>query len=258
MTSRADASSHDAHTQSQFGPQAQAYVESAVHAEGADLEQLTGIVARVRPQRALDLGCGGGHVAYRLAPHSGSVVAYDLSAEMLSAVAATAEARGLHNIATEQGAAERLPFEDASFDLVASRYSAHHWRDLDAGLAEAHRVAKPGAAAVFIDGLSPGRPLLDTHLQAVELLRDTSHVRDYTTAEWTAAATRAGFTVEALTRRRIRLDFATWIARMRTPPVLAEAVSALQAQAPEEVRQHFAIEPDGSFMLEVLVLEATA
>jgi ubiquinone/menaquinone biosynthesis C-methylase UbiE len=252
------ASSHEAHTDAQFGPRANAYVESAVHAQGADLDQLAGIAARLQPARALDLGCGGGHVAYRLAAYAGQVTACDLSPEMLAAVASAAKARGLGNIVTEQASAERLPFADASFDLVASRFSAHHWQDLDAGLAEAHRVAKPGAAAVWIDGLSPGRPLLDTHLQAIELMRDTSHVRDYTVAEWTAALARAGFTVEATTRRRIRMDFASWTERMRTPPALAAAVRAVQAAASETVRRHFDIEADGSFQLEVLVVEAFA
>jgi ubiquinone/menaquinone biosynthesis C-methylase UbiE len=186
------------------------------------------------------------------------VTACDLSAEMLAAVAATARDKGLSNIATREAAAEALPFEDGAFDLLACRFSAHHWRDFAAGIAEARRVARKGAAAVFIDAVSPGRPLLDTHLQAVELLRDTSHVRDYSVAEWTQTVERAGFSVQAVRRHRLRMDFATWIQRMRTPEPLAAAVRALQAAASEEVRAWFAIEPDGSFMLDVMTLEATA
>ncbi|CAN7218308.1 class I SAM-dependent methyltransferase [Phenylobacterium sp. LjRoot219] len=249
---------HDAVVDAQFGPQAAAYVQSAVHASGADLDQLEAIAAQARPARALDLGCGGGHVAYRLAPHAGAVVACDLSAEMLAAVRQTAAARGAANITTELAAAEQLPFDDASFDFVACRFSAHHWRDFDGGLRQARRVTRAGAPAVFIDVVAPGRPLLDSHLQAVELLRDTSHVRDYTIAEWTAAVGRAGFTVEAVRRLRLRMEFASWTERMRTPPVQVEAVRALQRQASDEVRGHFAIEPDGSFLLDVMVLEATA
>lgn len=252
------ARAHDAVVDAQFGPQAAAYVQSAVHASGADLDQLEAIAAAARPGRALDLGCGGGHVAYRLAPHAGAVVACDLSAEMLAAVRQTAEARGLANIATELAAAEQLPFEDAAFDFVATRFSAHHWRDLDGGLRQARRVARAGAPAVFIDVVAPSRALLDSHLQAVELLRDTSHVRDYTIAEWTSAVERAGFTVEAVRRLRLRMAFASWTERMRTPAAQIEAVRALQRQASEEVRAHFAIEPDGSFLLDVMVLEATA
>jgi SAM-dependent methyltransferase len=249
---------HHALVDAQFGPQAKAYVQSAVHASGADLDALEAIVGRARPARALDLGCGGGHVAYRLAPHAGQVVACDLSAEMLAAVRETAAERGLGNLVTEQAAAERLPFSDAAFDFVATRFSAHHWRDLGAGLAEARRVAQACAPAIFIDAIAPGAPLLDSHLQTIELLRDPSHVRDYTIGEWTAAVERAGFTIQALTRRQIRLDFAIWTERMRTPKVQVEAVRALQALASEEVRKHFAIEPDGSFQLDVMVLETVA
>lgn len=252
------ARSHDAVVDAQFGPQAAAYVQSAVHAQGEDLDALEAIARRLRPARALDLGCGGGHVAYRLAPHAGAVVACDLSGEMLAAVRETAAARGLSNIATELAPAEQLPFADAAFDFIATRFSAHHWRDLGAGLAQARRVAQPGAPAIFIDAVSPGKPLQDSHLQAVELLRDPSHVRDYTIAEWTAAVERAGFDVEAITRRQIRMDFATWIARMRTPKVQADAIRALQQQASKEVRSHFAIEADGSFQLDVMMLEARA
>jgi SAM-dependent methyltransferase len=249
---------HDAVVDAQFGPRAQAYVQSAVHASGEDLEALEAVAGRLRPARALDLGCGGGHVAYRLAAHAGAVVACDLSAEMLAAVRETAAARGLGNLTTELAPAERLPFPDAAFDFVASRFSAHHWRDLPAGLSEARRVASRGATAVFIDAVAPGRPLLDSHLQAVELLRDTSHVRDYTVGEWITAVERAGFDVTAVTRRRLRMEFASWTERMRTPAVQAQAVRALQQQASEEVRDHFGIEPDGSFQLDVMMLEASA
>ncbi len=255
---RNDAPRHEEIVEAQFGPQAQAYVQSAVHAAGEDLDELEALAARARPARALDLGCGGGHVAYRLAPYAGEVTACDLSAEMLAAVRQTAAARGLGNIATQQAPAERLPFADAAFDFVATRFSAHHWGDLDRGLAEARRVARRGAAAVFIDAIAPGRPPLDTHLQAVELLRDTSHVRDYTAAEWTAAVERAGFDLVSARRRRVRMDFPAWIARMRTPEAQVQAIRALQAQASAEVRAHFAIEPDGSFQLDVLLLEAAA
>ena len=77
---------HDAVVRGQFGPRAKAYVQSAVHAHGADLTALEAVVEALKPGRALDLGCGGGHVAYLLARHARQVAAVDLSAEMLAAV----------------------------------------------------------------------------------------------------------------------------------------------------------------------------
>jgi ubiquinone/menaquinone biosynthesis C-methylase UbiE len=249
---------HDTHVQNQFGPRANAYVESTVHAQGQDLIDLAALAARHVPSRAIDLGCGGGHVAYAMAPHAGQVTATDLSADMLAVVAATARNRGFGNVETVQASAENLPFEDAAFDFLGCRYSAHHWMDVDAGLREGRRVLKTGAPAVFIDVYAAGHPLLDTHLQTVELLRDTSHVRDYSIAEWTEKLARAGFAIGALQTWRLRMQFDTWIARMATPAQFAETIQALQDSAPAEVRTHFAIEPDGSFMLDMVMIEAVA
>jgi ubiquinone/menaquinone biosynthesis C-methylase UbiE len=248
--------SHHALVEDQFGPRASEYVESAVHAAGEDLDALEAIASREKPGRALDLGCGGGHVAYRLARHAGAVTACDLSAEMLAAVARTARDRGLANIDSRIAPAEALPFADGAFDFLACRFSAHHWRDWEAGLRGARRVMAPGAAAVFIDAVSPGPAAHDTHLQAVELLRDTSHVRDYAAAEWIAALARAGFRTLATRTWRIRMDFPVWVARMRTPEVNQAAIRALQEAASAEVREHFAIEADGSFLLDTLMIEA--
>src|SRR5579859_6577960 len=119
--------SHEAVVNAQFGARAGAYLTSAVHAKGADLDALAALARQHPEAAALDLGCGGGHATFAVAPHVRSVVAYDLAPEMLAVVANAAATRGLGNVATQQGVVERLPFADASFDLVMSRYSAHHW-----------------------------------------------------------------------------------------------------------------------------------
>jgi ubiquinone/menaquinone biosynthesis C-methylase UbiE len=248
---------HDALTERQFGAHARAYVESAVHAGGADLAALTARAARIAPKRALDLGAGGGHVAYALAGVSGAVAAVDLSADMLAVVAA-AERRGLGNVETVQASAESLPFPDACFDFIASRFSAHHWRDARAGLRQARRVLRAGAPAVFIDIVSPADPALDTHLQAIELLRDVSHVRDYNLAEWGAMLSDAGFSVESRESWRLRMDFAAWTSRIGTPAPLAEAIRLLQQKASAETRAYFAVEDDGSFLLDAAMFAAVA
>ena len=97
--------------------------------------------------------------------------------------------------------------------------------------------------------IAPADPVLDTHLQTVELLRDVSHVRDYSMAEWVAALSRSGFAIEGITAARCG-----WIsrsgprarARRRSMPT---AIRSLQIGAPA-VRAHFAIADDGSFDIE--------
>lgn len=249
---------HEKVVEAQFGPRAKAYVESAVHAKGPDLEALEAIVREIRPRHALDLGAGGGHVAYTMARHATRVTASDMSSEMLAAVAAAARDRGLANIDTVQAVAEHLPFDDASFDFLACRYTAHHWRDFEGGLRQARRVLARGSRAVFMDAYAPGTALLDTHLQAIELLRDMSHVRNYTAGEWIAALNRSGFAVAGLRTFKLRLEFANWTARMRTPDENMRAIRALQTAASAEIKTHFAIEADGSFLLDTFLVDVTA
>jgi len=239
-----------------YAPRAAAYVASAVHSAGADLDQIEAFVRGHGEARVLDLGCGGGHVSYRVAPHVREVVACDLTPDMLDQVKRTASERGLTNIVAQQGAAEQLPFANGAFDIVVSRFSTHHWRDMEAGLREARRVLKKAGRAVFADVAAPAHPLLDTHLQTLELLRDPSHVRNYNAGEWIAALGRAGFSATGLTARKLRMEFAVWTERTRTPEPYRTAILMLQAQASAAARYHFAIGADGSFDLDTLTIEA--
>ncbi|MDP3844865.1 MAG: class I SAM-dependent methyltransferase [Pseudomonas sp.] len=249
-------SDHEQVVQRQFGEQADAYLNSVVHAQGSEFALLQAAVAGRSDARVLDLGCGAGHVSFHVAPLVAEVVAYDLSAQMLEVVAQAAVARELSNLRTVQGAAECLPFADGEFDFVFSRYSAHHWSDLGLALREARRVLKPGGVAAFIDVMSPGTPLLDTHLQTVEVLRDSSHVRDYSCVEWLRQVGEAGLQVRSHTRQRLHIDFRSWVERMRTPAVFCSAILALQAAVGAEVREYFEVASDGSFSFDVLVLWA--
>ncbi|CAI2079035.1 class I SAM-dependent methyltransferase [Serratia ficaria] len=240
----------------QFGEQANAYLTSAVHAQGQDLQRLARLLEPHAEARLLDLGCGAGHASFTAAARVAQVMAYDLSAQMLAVVGQAAADKGLANIQLQQGVAEALPFEDASFEVVISRYSAHHWHDVGRALREVKRVLKPGGKAIFMDVVSPGHPLLDIYLQTVEVLRDTSHVRNYAPGEWLALLTEAGLVVREVTSDRLYLEFSSWVARMRTPEHFVTAIRALQQAASDEVAGHFAIQPDGSFTSDIMMFEA--
>lgn len=248
-------SQHDLVVQ-QFGPRAAAYASSPTHAGGPDLAAFQAILRADPVERLLDLGCGGGHASFHAAPYAGDVLAYDLSADMLGTVAAGATARGLSNIRTEQGRAEQLPCADHHFDMVASRYSAHHWRQVPVALAEAVRVLRPGGRLVMMDVFAPADPLLDTFLQTVEMVRDPSHVRDYSLAEWHAMLRAAGLVPGEAETYRLRLEFQSWVDRIGSPQCHRPALRSLLAGAAAEVKRHFEVEADGSFTIDTMLMVA--
>lgn len=244
-------STHRESVHAQFDPQAQAYLHSAVHARGPDLRHAEQLVARTLPAtaRVLDVGSGPGHLSMTLAPHVAEVVALDPSSAMLSALSEAAARAGLPPIATQVGSAEALSFEDGRFCLVATRYSAHHWTHLELGLAQMHRVLKAGGYLLLIDTEAHDNALVDTHLQTIELLRDRSHVRNRTAAQWRGLLADAGFEVLDEAHWPTRLEFASWVQRMRTPPQRVDVIRSLLDEAPQEVRSALGVEPDGSFTI---------
>jgi SAM-dependent methyltransferase len=246
----------EAFVAAQFGAVSAAYVASPVHATGADLARIAEAVRGRGCAKLLDMGCGGGHVSFAVAPHVGEVTAVDLSSEMLRDVTDEAARRGLANIVPRQASVEQLPYADARFDAVVSRFSAHHWRHWRVGLAEARRVLKPGGLAIFVDVVTPDDPLLDTNFQGLELLRDPSHVRNHTIPAWREALAVAGFSLGTVTPRRLHLEFSSWVARIGAPPVHVAAIRSLQHMMSAEVRAYFEIQDDGSFTIDTASFEA--
>ncbi len=249
--------SHDDQVNQQFGPVASTYLTSTAHAQGADLGKLGHILQGKSIANVLDLGCGAGHVSFAVAAAVNSVTACDLSGEMLAVVAEEATRRGLANIVTRQGMAEDLPFPSHSFDYVLTRFSAHHWADLPQALAEMRRVVKDDGHVIIIDVMAPASPLVDTHLQCIELLRDVSHVRNYSFAEWSRQLAAANLQVDASDQWKLPLDFTAWVTRMRTPEDRVAVIRGLLQGAPREVRDHLALQADFSFSLDVVMFEAS-
>jgi ubiquinone/menaquinone biosynthesis C-methylase UbiE len=241
--------SHDQAVIRQFDPQAQAYLASSVHADGPELQQAKALLRGLATpgMTLVDAGCGAGHLSFALAPLLAQVVAVDPAPGMLEVVRATAVARQLLQIRTQAAHVAQLPFPAAQFDIAASRYSAHHWLDVPAALRELRRVVKPDGHLLMIDLLGDESPLVDTHLQAMELLRDPSHVRDMSVSQWRTMIEQGGFRLIEERSWPVRLEFQSWVERMRTPPEVVTVIRAMQSGAPREVQEGLALEADGSF-----------
>lgn len=238
----------------QFSQVAAAYSSSPIHASGPDLAPMLQVAQLSGHETMLDAGCGPGHTALFFAPHVTRVIAADLSEAMLDQGRTLAAARAVTNVEFRRADVEDLPFPDGAFDLVTTRYSAHHWPHPVAALREFRRVLRPGGQLLLGDVVSFDDPTLDTHFQAVELLRDPSHVRDHTLGEWLMLLETAGFRAEVAHTWEIHIEFASWIQRMATPAPSAAMIQTILAHAPTEVRAALRVEPDSSFTMQAALL----
>ena len=113
--------------------------------------------------RALDLCCGTGDIAFALARRGAAVIGLDFSSSMLD----VAESRntipdpktGARNPTFIQDDAQQIPFPDAAFDIVTVGYGLRNLTSWEKGLAEMHRIAKPGARLVALDFGKPANAL---------------------------------------------------------------------------------------------------
>lgn len=238
----------------QFDAVAAEYAVSAVHASGPDLVAMVGAIPLHGDERVLDAGAGAGHTALAFTPYVAQVVALDLADVMLAQGQRLATERGIANVTFRRGDIEALDEPDGRFDVVTSRYSAHHYPHPRRALAEIARVLKPGGVFLLVDLIASDDPAPDTALNAIELLRDPSHVRDHTREQWLGMLHAAGLEGEVAGTWPLRMQFDSWVARMRTPSDRVAAIHKTIDQAPQEVREALAVEPDHSFTVEVALI----
>jgi SAM-dependent methyltransferase len=132
--------------------------------------------------------------------------------------------------------------------------SAHHWPHPQKALQEFWRVLRPGGQLILSDIVSFDDFTADTFLQTLELLRDPSHVRDHTLAQWLQMFGEAGFSAQVNFRLGVWIDFHSWVKRMATPPLHVEMLQALFAGAADEVRRALQLEANCDFTFQAAVI----
>jgi SAM-dependent methyltransferase len=186
---------------------AEAYRTSPTHRAGADLDALVAWCEPAPGIEALDVATGGGHVGRRLAEAGCTVTTCDASPGMQPDVVCPAEA---------------LAFADRSFDVVACRIAAHHFDDIALAVREMARVSR--RLVVIEDTL-----YADEQVEEAERLRDPTHVRSYTEAEWRAQLAAAGLTVDRVGHFPKRHPLGSWLERTGCTGATAERVRQLLA-----------------------------
>jgi ubiquinone/menaquinone biosynthesis C-methylase UbiE len=172
-----------------WSQRAELYRESEAHKQGRDLDLFA---AWTEGETALDVATGGGHVARRLREAGLNVVTTDA-------------APGMQPDVVSRG--EELPFADGSFDVVTCRVAAHHFDDPAAAIAEMARVSR--SLVLVSDNL-----YLDETGEEADRLRDPTHVRNLSEAEWRDLFLRVGLQVEAFEREEKWLELEPWLDRM--------------------------------------------
>jgi len=154
--------------------------------------QIRGIAGRHRTPTLLDVGCWDGEFSLRCA--TALRAERVLGVEVYDGPATAAEGRGLE-VARIDLEAERLPWPDASVDVVICNQVLEHLKNIWLPMAEMHRVLRPGGHAVLsVPNLASlhNRVLLGLGRQPTSIFVFGPHVRGYTFREFCAFVERGG------------------------------------------------------------------
>lgn len=229
-------------SRAQYAAAGNAYVLSDTHRFGKDLGRLVEVATPTADMRVLDIATGGGHTAIALAPYVRDVTMLDLTPEMLVHARAFARENNVDLFGVIAAAAEALPFEAESFDLVTCRIAPHHFANVRAFVNESARVLAPGGRFVLIDSVTPEGEQYDAFINHVERWRDSSHVKTYSLGEWTSYLNDAGMHLDLSEMIEKVHEFESWTARSRMPEREIEALSDWILAADDDCKRFFSVE----------------
>jgi len=201
----------------QFGREANKYVTSNIHSSQIDLQSIIDFIEPQKNWKVLDIATGTGHLAVTLAPYVESVIATDITPEMIVETAKSITAKKLTNVTTDEVDVHQIPYSNNTFDLVTSRIAPHHFYDIEKAVSEMTRVTKSGGRIFIQDTVAPEEEKAAQVFNGIEKLRDPSHVRDLSITQWKEVLEDHHNTILKVKTKTKDWPLRWWTERMSTP-----------------------------------------
>ena len=224
----------------QFGKQAPSYAQLILRNPDPGLAPLLETAHPTPDDRMLDVGCGTGRFAVAMAPLVGHVTGVDLTPAMLDQARELQENAGVSNVEWRQADVTALPFADRAFTLVTCRSMLHHTTSPRAVLAEMSRVCAAGGRIAAAD-VTPAAAKACA-FDAIEILRDPSHVHALPVEELRAHGASLGLTEIAVRPQQSRLSLESVLATSFPPEGMMDKVRELYRRDAESGLDAFDLE----------------
>ncbi len=210
----------------QFTAQAEPFANYAPHSDEDAMRLVREAAGLTGEDEVLDVACGPGLVACDFARFARRVTGIDLTPGMIEQARRRQAANGLTNLEWRVGDVTRLPFADAEFSLVFSRYAFHHFLEPSRTLAEMARACRPGGRVVVVDVYSRN-PEQGAAYDRVEKLRDPSHVRAIGLDEFPGLFREVGLVPSAPVLYGLDVKLDELLAATKSPSESVEAIRSI-------------------------------
>jgi ubiquinone/menaquinone biosynthesis C-methylase UbiE len=197
---------HEQLVHEQFTRQAVPFSEAPSMRDEIAIAHVLNACAPTPADCSLDVACGPGLVVLAFARAVAHATGLDATQAMLDRAMQLQRSSGIANVTWRRGDACRLPFEDATFDIVTTRFAWHHMQDPAHALAEMLRVCRPGGRLVVCDVVTSDDAAQARAFNDLERLRDPSTVLFRSEAQLLSILTDAGLHPCVTVRYRVALE----------------------------------------------------
>ena len=204
-------SSHRSRILDQFTRQALPFSQSPSVSNAEALNAIVRAAGAGPDDISLDVACGPGLVVCAFARVVRFATGIDLTPAMLEQARKLQQEQNLSNVSWQEGDVAALPYPDAHFSIVTSRFVFHHLEHPLAALREMQRVCKKGGRILVAD-MAPAPDKADA-LNAEERLRDPSHVRAMPEAELHGLFAQAGLPEPRASHYRVECELEDLLSR---------------------------------------------
>jgi ubiquinone/menaquinone biosynthesis C-methylase UbiE len=203
--------SHNDRILDQFTRQAAPFASAPAIRDEETLNRIVQWAGTGPDDTVLDVACGPGLLVCAFARVARHATGVDMTPAMLEQARKVQQEQGLTNVSWQRGNVYSLPFPQAQFSIVSSRFAFHHLQDPLLALREMKRACKPGGRIVVAD-MAP-LPAKAAALNAAEKLRDPSHVRALPVNELRGLFEQAGISTPQANSYRMEGELEDLLAR---------------------------------------------
>jgi len=236
---------HSGLIRDQFTRQATPFSTATPITDAAALKMIIDAAAPGPDDTLLDVACGGGIVVCALAPYVRHATGVDMTPAMLDRARTFAAEEGIANVTWREADVASLPWPDASFTIVLTRFAVHHFPDPSAVLGEMVRVCAPGGRIVVVDTCASADLAKAAAFNRLEKLRDPSHVRALPLTELKGLFNSAGLAEPQASFYELRDEVKNLLARSFPNPGDEAKITEMFASSVVDDRLGIPVRRDG-------------
>lgn len=213
--------------QQSFSVQAEAFENKKMNFSKQEYLDYTLMNVHVsKMDNVLEVAAGTCVCGRALAPFVSTVTCIDATPAMLEVGKREAMKQGMQNVSFVEGYVEALPFKEETFDVVITRLSFHHFTEVERPFSEMDRVLKKGGKLVIID-MEAVEETLRTTEDKIEMMRDFSHVKNRSKAEFVTLYEKYGYVLKKVESTEIPVVLSSWMKLTNTPEETQRKISGL-------------------------------